>query len=364
MATNQVDTPLIPMKEVKRFMVDCMEAVGAPLEHAQALANLLAEADHRGIFSHGMNRLEMYVNDIKSGTCDPNAKPKILKESASTAWVDGQNGLGPVVGNFCMGLAIAKAKNVGVGWVCAKESNHYGIASMYSLQALEKGLLGLSFTNTSPLMGPTRGKEAVLGTNPLSLAAPAENSDSFILDMATTTAAVGKASFCIEMHKRKNTPIPHGWAQDSSGNSTTNPEDAACLMPVGGPEINSGYKGYGLAMLVEIFCGILSGSAYGPNIRKWTVNSTVANLGQCFIAVDPNCFAPGFEGRMSDLMNHLRSMEPADPNLPVLIPGDPEKKYKDSVDKAGGVKYVVNQMETCAKLAQELNVKPLQPLSL
>ncbi|KAF5303720.1 hypothetical protein FQR65_LT00864 [Abscondita terminalis] len=362
MSTDEAETPLIAIEEARRFMIDCMKAVDTPTKHAEALADLLVEADYRGIFSHGMNRLGMYVNDVKSGSCDSKAVPKILQETPATAWVDGQNGLGAVVGNFCMNLAIQKAKNVGVGWVCAKGSNHYGIAGKYALMAMEEGLLGMSFTNTSPFMSPTRSKTAALGTNPLSLAAPGENGDSFILDMATTTVAVGK----VEMQKRKNQPIPHGWAQDRNGQSTTDAfeaYDAACLMPLGGLEMNSGYKGYGLGMLVEIFCGILSGSLYGPNIRKWGSTADVANLGQCFIAIDPKCFAPGFENRMSDLMNHLHNMEPADPSKPVLVAGDPEKAHKIMVDKIGGVRYVKNQMETCSRLADELNILPLQPLS-
>ncbi|KAF5303725.1 hypothetical protein FQR65_LT00869 [Abscondita terminalis] len=357
----QDETPLIALKEARRFMVDCMKAVGAPTKHAELLADLLVEADYRGIFSHGMNRLEIYMNDVRSGLCDSKAVPKILLETPATAWVDGQNGLGAVVGNFCMNIAIEKAKNVGVGWVCSKGSNHYGIAAKYALMAMEEGLLGMSFTNSSSIMSPTRGKTSALGTNPLSLAAPAENGDSFVLDMATTTAPLGK----VEMHKRRNEPIPHGWAQDKNGRSITDPfeaYDAGFLMPLGGLESNSGYKGYGLAMLVEIFCGILSGSNYGPNIEKWGSTNQIANLGQCFVAIDPKCFAPGFESRMSDLMYNLRKIEPVDPTKPVLVAGDPESAHKAMVDKNGGLRYVKNQIETCLRLAHEFNVTPLQPL--
>lgn len=363
MATKllDTDTPIIPLAEAKRFIRDCMEAVGTPRNHAEALGDLLVEADYRGHYSHGMNRLELYINDITGGTCDSKAVPKILKETPATAWVDGMNGLGAVIGNFCMELAMKKAKEVGVGWVCAKQSNHYGIAGKYSLMAIEKKLIGMSFTNTSPFMTPTRGIKAALGTNPLALGAPGKDGDSFVLDMATTAVAVGK----IEIQRRKNAPIPEGWAQDDKGNITTNAEvafNSAALMPVGGAEITSGYKGYGLGLMVETLCGILSGSQYGPNIRGWgTHTHDVANLGQCFIAVDPECFAPGFDGRMSDLMDTIRNMEPADPNKPILIAGDPERIHMKAVDEAGGVKYLQNQMDTCAKLSKTLNVEPMKP---
>lgn len=352
------ETPLIPLREGRRFIIECLQAVGTPQKHAEAQADLLIEADYRGHFSHGMNRLLMYVNDITSNTCDAKAVPKILQETPATAWVDGQNGLGAVVGNFCMDLAIKKAQTIGVGWVCAKGSNHFGIAGMYSMQAMRQGLLGMSFTNSSPFMCPTRCRKAALGTNPMSLATPSKKDDNFVLDMATTAVAVGK----IEIQKRKDAPIPEGWAQDHEGKITTDASvayDAGLLMPLGGSEEHSGYKGFGLGMLVEIFCGILAGSNYGTNVRKWGNTTDNANLGQCFIAVDPKCFAPGFEDRMSDLMDTIRNFEPVDPSKPVLIAGDPERNHMKFVDSVGGVRYVKNQIDTCKQLAEKLGVKPL-----
>ncbi|KAJ8931437.1 hypothetical protein NQ314_015649 [Rhamnusium bicolor] len=177
---------------------------------------------------------------------------------------------------------------------------------MYALQAINEGFLGMSFTNTSPFMAPTRAKKAALGTNPLSLGAPGLNGDSFVLDMATTAVAVGK-----------NIPIPEGWAMNDDGKMETNAEvayKAGKLMPVGGPEVNSGYKGYGLGVLVEIFSGILS--------DDWKVTL-------------------------------------ADPAKPVLVHGDPERIHMEKVKKDGGLLYVQNQHDTNEKLAQELNVKPM-----
>lgn len=245
---------VIAVEEARRFIIDCFIAAGVPPKHAKAQADLLIAADYRGHFSHGMNRLEMYINDLLINSTAGDAVPKILKETPATAWVDGMNGLGAVVGEFCMDLALEKAKTVGVGWVVAKRSNHYGIAGYYTMRAEREGFIGISMTNTSPLMSPTRSREAALGTNPLSIAAPANNRDSFVLDMATTAVAVGK----IEMQRRKELPIPEGWAQDPKGDITTDAELAfktGCLMPVGGAEVTSGYKGYGLGAMVEVLCG-------------------------------------------------------------------------------------------------------------
>ncbi|XP_055383566.1 uncharacterized oxidoreductase YjmC isoform X2 [Condylostylus longicornis] len=354
---------LVAFNESRRFMIDCFMAAKVPKDHAEAQADLLINADYRGHFSHGMNRLEMYINDLLINSTDGAIKPKIIKEGSSTAWVDGQNGLGAVVGNFCMDLAIKKAKEHGVGWVCAKRSNHYGMAGWYAIQAMEQGLIGISMTNTSPLVVATRSKQAVLGTNPLACAAPAKN-DKFILDMATSAVAVGK----IEIQRRKGEPLPQGWAQDPEGDITNDPELAfktGCLLPLGGAEITSGYKGYGLSAMVDILSGVSSGALYSTQVRKWThagANSE-ANLGQVFIAVDPNSFAPDFEERMTDFNSRLRNATPTDPNKKVLLAGDKEDLAMKAVDKAGGIQYVQNQLESCDRLAKKLNIKPLQFLN-
>lgn len=335
-----------------------MTAVGTPQNHAAALADVLVAADCRGHYSHGLNRLEMYVNDVKQNICDGGAVPTITKESVSTALINGNNGLGPVVGNFCMDLAIKKAKETGIGWVCTRGSNHYGIAGWYSMRATKEGLLGMSVTNTSPLVAPTRAKKAALGTNPISVSAPGKDGDDFVLDMATCVVAVGK----IEVERRKEKPIPEGWALDKEGQPTTNANEGmqGALMPLGGTELHSGYKGYGLGMLVEVFCGIMSGGQYGPNVRRWMQTDREADLGQAFMAMDPSFFAPGFEDRMSDLMNHCRNMDPADASKPVLVAGDPERQHISKVEKEDGITYHINQIKDSWQLAKALGVKPME----
>lgn len=303
----------------------------------------------------------MYINDLHKHSTNGQATPEILNETPATAWVDGLNGLGAAVGNFCMDLAVEKAKVTGVGVVCAKRSNHYGIAGWYTMRAMEKGFIGISATNTSPLMCPTRSMEAGLGTNPLSFAAPAEKGDSFVLDMATTAVAVGK----IEIQRRKGVPIPHGWAYDSKGNMTTDGDvafESSCLAPLGGSEITSGFKGYGLAAMVEVLCGILAGADFSNKVRKWTHSGSdsEANLGQFFMALDPKCFAPGFSGRMSEMNDILRNLTPVDPANPVLIAGDPERIHMKKVDSDGGVCYTENQIKTCHALSKRLGVDQIR----
>ncbi|XP_038211481.1 uncharacterized oxidoreductase YjmC-like isoform X2 [Zerene cesonia] len=358
---NVVQMARVATREALRFMTDCLKAVGAASRAAQQQAELLIEADRVGHPSHGLNRLELYVNDIISGACMPNNEPKVLKETASTAWIDANNVLGATVSHFAMDIAVKKAKESGVGWVSVKGSNHNGMAGYWARKASEKGLIGMAFTNTSPLLAPTRSKKAALGTNPLSVVAPASAGETFYLDMATTAVAVGK----IEMQMRKEEKLPNGWAQDPDGKETNDAHLAfktGCLMPLGGGEQTSGYKGYGLAAMVELFCGILSGSNYGHHIRSWSHSGDggPANLGHCFVALDPECFAPGFGDRLTDCIHHWRELEPADPSSPVLAPGDKEKKHAELTDAKGTVSYVKQQIESSAALAKRLKVTPMK----
>lgn len=277
------------------------------------------------------------------------------------ALVDGQNGLGQVIGKYCMEMAIEKAKRFGIGMVVARGSNHYGICGYYTMMAMEQCLIGFSCTNTSPLMAPTRSMKAGLGTNPLSLGMAACEGDEFVLDMATTAVALGK----IELAIRKNEDIPEGWALDSQGKMTQNAQaayDTALMMPVGGAERTSGYKGYGLALMVEILCGVLSGSQFGPNIRSWKTGDRVADLGQCFMAINPEAFGQGSKERLSALLGQLRSL-PTAGEEPVLVAGDPERRHMEKVDKEGGIAYHPNQLKVSEEFAKHMDVRPMKLVS-
>ncbi|GAA53169.1 malate dehydrogenase [Clonorchis sinensis] len=220
----------------------------------------------------------------------------------------------------------------------------------------------MAFTNTSPLVYPTRSKQRAMGTNPLTLAAPSSKpGDEFVLDMATSAVALGK----IEMCRRRGIPIPHGWGADKDGQSTTDPAAAAgegALFPLGGEEHNSGYKGFGLGMMVEIFCGIMAGGAYGANIRRWMTTDRPANLGQAFVAIDPNAFASGFGDRLSDYMNSMRNLSRVDKDLPVVIPGDPERAHIEECKKIGGIRYPPVLIDSMNQLADRLHVQRMPVL--
>ncbi|KAE9421727.1 hypothetical protein Angca_007247 [Angiostrongylus cantonensis] len=348
---------VVSKKELRLFALNCLEKVACSPSHAQQLVDILICSDYRGHYSHGLNRLHVYVHDLATNCTAREGEPIILKEKGSTAWVDGQNLLGPVVGNFCMRLAIEKARKNGIGWVVAKNSNHFGIAGWYAQSALQQGLVGMAFTNTSPCVFPTNSTEKTLGSNPISLAAPALNGDSFFLDMASTTVAYGKIEI---MEQRGAKRIPRGWGADAYGVETQDPKkvlNGGGLQPLGGSEATGGYKGTGLCMMVEVLCGIMAGSSFGKSIRKWQTTNESANLGQCFVAIDPDCFASQFSERLGCFLAETRDLNPVDPSHPVQVAGDPERAHMHMCDELDGIVYKKSQLAHIEELANDLGVQ-------
>ncbi|KAI6219505.1 hypothetical protein M3Y99_01659100 [Aphelenchoides fujianensis] len=329
---------------------------------APKVADLLISADVRGHYSHGLNRLRIYMEDCRSGNCDANAQPAILRQKGATAWIDGRNGLGAVVADFCTRIAIELAAEHGVGWVVCKSSNHFGIAGFWPLLMKERGYLGMAMTNTSPLVFPTRAAQHALGTNPIAIVAPAENGDDFALDMATSAVALGK----IELAERKGERINEQWGADKSGRPTDDPAEitqkGGGLLPLGGFEETGGYKGAGLGMAVELCTSILGGATYGqerPDVaRDLQGRRLVPSIfkGQCFVAVDPACFAPGFNTRLQTYMDETRQLIPADREKPVLVPGDPERKH--TAESESGILYGQAQLDHLLEIAKDNNVRP------
>nr|CAD2202260.1 unnamed protein product [Meloidogyne enterolobii] len=348
---------VVSPKDAREFVIKCMQTVGTSPDHAGQLADLLLDADLVGHYSHGLNRLHIYVDDVKNGV-KGNGVPKVLKQKGGTAWVDGENLLGAVVGNFCTDLAIKLAKEFGVAWVVTKNSNHYGACQHYTKKIANAGMVGMSFTNTSPLMFPCRSSEIGLGTNPLSCCANSEKTgDSFLLDMATTTVALGK----VELANCRGKPqIPSAWGADSKGIPSTDTQvvlHGGGLLPLGGIEETGSYKGTGLSMMGELFCGILAGSSFGKNVRLWGQSHKAADNGQCFVAIDPECFAPGFAPRLQQFLDQTRNLKPISEEKPVLVPGDPERMNTEYSQKAGGLVYQEGQIKALETLATKCDVQ-------
>jgi len=299
--------------------------IGTPPDIAADVAGILLASDLRGIASHGTARLPQYVKLVEAGVMDPTARPLKERGKAALARFDARNGWGHHAGRVATEDAIARAKQVGAAISVVRNTNHYGIAGWYAMRIAQDGLVGISLTNTSPLVAPTRARVSMLGTNPIAVAAPAGKFGMLVLDMATSTIPRGR----IEVAARRGEGLPIGWAIGPEGTPATTPEAAlrGALQPLGGAENSGGYKGYGLALIVELLTGILGDAAFGPNIIGLFSTEGQSNLGQFFMALDPAAVAdlPGFEARLEKLLEQLtRAPTIPDAPGPVLYPGQPE----------------------------------------
>lgn len=329
-------------EDLKHFATKVFISIGCPEAEAQQAADVLVSADLRGVDSHGVARLSGYIRLHEKQRLNATPNIKTVHETPSTAVVDGDLGLGLVVGPKAMKLAIDKAKNVGSGWVAVKNSNHYGIAGYHAMMALEEDCIGISLTNASPLVSPTFSKERLLGTNPISIAIPTKNQPPFVLDMATTTAANGK----LEVLQRKGMDAPEGWLQNKEGHITT---DAKGLMkggsmrPLGGDREHGSHKGYALGSVVDILSAVLSGANYGPWVPPFVAfidpapNPVGEGLGHFFGAMRIDAFRDGdeFKSHMDNWIERFRSSETVNPDDTVLIPGDPEREMTAERLKSG-----------------------------
>jgi L-2-hydroxycarboxylate dehydrogenase (NAD+) len=322
---------LFTLERLSSFTKQIFIKIGCTEEDATSASKTLLSADLRGVDSHGVARLVGYVRLWE--TQRVNAKPNIhiIHETHSTAVVDGDAGLGLVVAPFAMQVAIDKAKKVGTGWVSVQNSNHYGIAGVHAMMALDNEMIGIAMTNASALVAPTFSKQKMLGTNPIAVAIPAGNEAAFVADFATTTAANGK----LEISQRKNKPVPKGWVQTLDGYESVNAnelKEGGALLPLGGNREGSSHKGYMLGSIVDIFSGVLSGANFGPWVPPFPAyipmpaNMPGKGIGHFFGAMRIDAFRPAadFKKDMDQWIQAFKHATPIDKNEKVIIPGEPE----------------------------------------
>jgi len=324
-----------------------------PAADAAVVADALVEADLRGVSSHGVsNYIEaIYVPGLRGGTIAARPEIKTVHETPVTALIDGGSGMGHVVGRRAMDLAIAKAEQSGIGLVTVRNSRHYGMAGYYALQALEHDMLGLSLTNSDSLVLPTFGREARIGTNPISIAVPSNRQVPFLLDMATSTVPLGK----VMLKARAQQPLPHGWATDAEAKDTSDSQVAAesrRLLPLGATYERGGHKGYGLGAVVDILCGMLSGAGGGD------LGGLGGTVGHFFGAVRVDAFRPRdeFLAAVDHYLAYLLETPPADPAEPVIYAGVKEarareERLRDGIPLHPGV--IDYLRELCAELELE-----------
>ncbi len=319
--------------DLREFMVAVLRTFDVPPDDAELAAGVLIASDLRGIDSHGVARLITYVDMLSHGRINPRPKLSIVRESASTATVDGDNGLGLVVGPKANEIAMDKAADAGSGWVSVRNTNHYGIAGYYALEALQRDLIGWSMTNTTSLVAPLFGAERMLGTNPIAIAFPGLEEPPIVIDMATCAAAYGK----VEIHRRKREQTPTGWLIDSDGRPTREPQamiDGGAILPLGSDRDHGGHKGYCLAMMVDVLCAVLSGANWGPWAPPFALRQAIPSrsvgkgIGHFFGAMRIDAFIDPdeFKRQIDDLIRTFRATKPAPDQDAVIIPGDPERQ--------------------------------------
>lgn len=318
---------------LRQFTTRVFLEMGCHLEAAEQATDVLLAADLRGVDSHGLARLSSYIRLWENDRINPTPEITVVHETPSTALLNGDRGLGLVVGPAAMRIAIEKAAAVGTGWVAVKNSNHYGIAGYHAMLPLEHDMIGLTMSNASPLVVPTFSKERLLGTNPIAVAFPADQEAPFVADFATTTAAYGK----LELLQRSNAKAPSGWIQDSNGNSSQDPHaiaDGGGLLPLGSDREHGSHKGYCLGAMVDIFSAVLSGANYGPWVPPYVTflentNELVGDgIGHFFGALRVDAFRPAaeFKSHLDKWIRRFRNAKPITGQESILIPGDPERE--------------------------------------
>ncbi len=325
------------LEDLHDYVVRFFTHLNVPPQSAETAADVLLSADLRGVESHGIIRLNTYYGSrLRKGLIDPDASPTILSETLTTLAIDGGNGMGQVVSKYAMERAIEKARQSGIAMVTVRNSNHYGIAGYYAMMPLQYDMIGISYTNSQPLVAPTYGSKRVIGTNPIAVAVPADKERPYVLDMATSIVPIGR----VTVYDKSGEKIPAGWGIDSNGQVTTEPSavlKGGALMPLGGTDIMRGYKGYGLGMMVDIFSGVLSGAAFLTSVGSPHDPLGKANVGHFFAAIRIDAFRPveEFKEDMDRMIEELKASPKAAGQDRIYIAGEKEFERAERYEREG-----------------------------
>jgi len=359
---SEVESRLFPSEQLHEFCVRVFGHLGVPEAEARQATDVLALADLRGIDSHGIARLRAYFDMISIGRINPTPNVTVVRESPSTATVDGDNGLGLVVGPKANQIAMDKADQAGSAFVAVRNTNHYGIAGYYVLEALKRDQIGLAMTNTTRIVAPLWGAERMLGTNPIAIAFPGDEEPPVVIDMATNAAAFGK----IEMALRRNEPVPDGWAIDREGYETNDPHemfDGGAMLPLGSERERGGHKGYCLAAMVDLLCGPLSGANWGPFTPPFALGhpepgrQVGKGIGHVFAAMRIDAFIEPdeFKRQIDDWIRTFRKTRPAPGTDGPIIPGDPEREA-ETIRRTQGIPLLIPVVEDLREISKQTGI--------
>ncbi|MFP7254744.1 ureidoglycolate dehydrogenase [Terribacillus goriensis] len=323
-----MSTVVIEAEKIKELASRKLKEAGLNGIHAEKVAEVLVHADLRNVNSHGVLRTEHYVNRLKAGGINPDAQISFKTTGPVTGIVNGDDGFGHVIGDVAIEHAIDMARQSGVGMVTAINSSHCGALSYFVQKAAEANLIGIAMTHTDKVVVPFGGSAPFLGTNPIAYGVPAKNNKPFILDMATSNVALGK----VLQAREEGKDIPSSWGVDDNGAPVTDPNKVVSLSPFGGP------KGYGLAVIVDIFSGLLAGAAFGPHISKMYDDlDQKRKLGHYFCVINPSFFTDTgtFLEQMDRMMDELKQVPPAPGIERVFVPGEIEQIHEENNTENG-----------------------------
>ena len=336
-----------------------LDHFGMPAADAALAAEVLIDADLKGIESHGIAHLTWhggYVPGLRDGRVNPTPTIRVLRETPATLALDGDGGMGVVVATEAMDRCIARAETSGIGMVTIRNGRHFGAAGYYAERAAARGLIGMASCNTPVLAVPAGGTERAFGTNPLAFAAPIAGREPFSLDMATTAVAGGK----LEIAGRQGKRLPSGWAVDAGGNDSDDPSalgKGGALLPLGSHLETSSYKGYGLGLVADILSGVLSGAGFGMVMPR-------PHMGQWFAAWRIDAFRDPaeFQTELADLADRIHAIAPAPGVDRVRIPGDKEAEARADRER-NGIPLDRAVVEQLRELAAETGVPFPAPLA-
>lgn len=330
-AGHRVQAGLSVRHDALRDFVSAVYAgAGVPPEEAQFVADTLVQADLWGHQSHGVLRTGWYLARLKAGSMKALTRPRFVSDSRAVAVIDGDDGVGQVVTRFAAHEAIRRAKEHGVAAVAVRNSNHFGTCMYYTRMAAEQGCIMLLTTNGGPAIAPTGGREKIIGTNPWSVSAPAGKNPPMMMDMANTGVARGKIYLARQRHEK----IPLGWALNAQGEPTTDPQEAidGIILPM------AGHKGYAIALTVDMFSGVLAGSAFLSAVNGPYKTELKSGAGHFFTAYDINAFQPlaQFNQRMEAFIKEIKSVPLAKGSEEIFYPGEMEAR-SDARQRAAGI---------------------------
>ena len=343
----------IKPERLREVSVQILKGLNATQDEAELVADCLVRAEMKGIDTHGVHFLKLLSDRVDAHMIRIPTELKVVRDDGTTSILDGGNGLGQVAAHRGMKMSIQKARELGIGLTLVRNTNHIGILAFYTLMAAEEGMVGIVMSNSAPSMSPWGGAEPFLGTNPISIAIPGSSEGPVVLDMSSSVVARGKIRRAQRMKER----IPLGWALDETGTPTTDPEAAlrGTVLPIGGP------KGYGLALMIDVLAGLLSGSQWGPNVKTYHQLAGPTGIGVFLMALDIERLMPlrQFKEQIKSYITSIKRTKKGEGVSQIYLPGEIELEREKQSLREG--------VEISTEVAKDLNTlleKTKSPLRL